>query len=167
MLNDVRKNFSLYIDGKGYAGQVEEVNPPKLTKKTEDFRGGGMNGPLKMGMGMESMDADFTMIQFSRDVLAQFGAVEGQYIPFTLREALESYDGTNTGVVHTMRGTITEIDQGSVKAGDKPAIKFMINLNYYKLQHGDVVVQEIDLTNMVHIVNGVDVLAAQRKNLGL
>ncbi len=25
---DVRKNFNLFVDGKGYAGQVEEFTPP-------------------------------------------------------------------------------------------------------------------------------------------
>lgn len=164
---DVRKNFNLHIDGRGYAGQVDEVTPPKLTKKTEEFRGGGMNAPVKLGMGQEAMDADFTLIQFSRDVLSLYGVAEGQFVPFTLREALESYDGTTTPVTHVMRGTITEIDQGAAKAGEKTQLKVSMNLNYYKLVHGDVVVQEIDIINMVHIVNGVDVLADQRAALGM
>jgi uncharacterized protein len=164
---DVRKNFNLFVDGLGYAGQANNVNPPKLTKKTEEFRGGGMNMPVKLGMGMEAMDADFSMIQFSKDVLSLFGLAEGQYIPITLRENLESYDGTATPVIHVMRGQITELDQGTVEAGAKPDIKVSMNLNYYKLQHGDTVVQEIDVINMIHIVNGVDVLAEQRANLGM
>jgi P2 family phage contractile tail tube protein len=164
---DVRKNFNLFVDGQGYAGQANNVNPPKLTKKTEEFRGGGMNMPVKLGMGMEAMDADFSLIQFSKDVLSLFGLAEGQYIPLTLRENLESYDGTETPVIHVMRGQITELDQGTVEAGAKPDIKVSMNLNYYKLQHGDTVVQEIDVINMIHIVNGVDVLATQRANLGM
>ena len=164
---DVRKNFNVTVDGRGYAGQCEEVNPPKVTQKTEEFRGGGMNAPVKLNMGMEAMDTDFTMIQFSRDILALHGAVAGAFIPFTLREALESYDGTVTPVTHVMRGTITETDQGSVKAGDKTQLKISMNLNYYKLMHGDTVVHEIDIVNMVHIVNGVDMLQAQRSALGM
>lgn len=164
---DVRKNFNLFIDGKGFAGQVEEVTPPKLTLKTEEFRGGGMNAPVKLSMGQEAMDADFTMIQFSRDALSYWGVAEGQFVPFTLRESLESYDGTTTPVTHVMRGKVLEVDMGSVKAGEKPALKLSMNLNYYKLMHGDVVVHEIDIINMVHIVNGVDMLAAQRAALGM
>jgi P2 family phage contractile tail tube protein len=164
---DVRKNFNLFVDGQGYAGQVNSVTPPKLTKKTEEFRGGGMHAPIKLGMGMEAMDADFSMIQFSKDVLSLFGLAEGQYVPITLRENLESYDGTETPVMHVFRGQITEIDQGNVEAGAKPEIKVSMNLNYYRLQHGDTVVQEVDIINMIHIVNGVDVLADQRANLGM
>ncbi|WP_290877130.1 phage major tail tube protein [Aquabacterium sp.] len=164
---DVRKNFNLFVDGTSYAGQVDEVNPPKLTLKTEEFRAGGMNLPIKLNMGQEAMDADFSMIAFDRKILALYGVAEGQFVQFTLRENLESYDGTTTPVVHSMRGKITEFDQGSVKAGDKPSLKIGLNLNYYKLQHGDVVVQEIDAVNMIHIVNGVDMMATQRANLGM
>lgn len=164
---DVRKNFNLFIDGRGYAGQCDEVTPPKLTLKTEEFRGGGMNAPIKLGMGQEAMDADFTMIAFDRDVLSYYGVAEGAFVPFTLRESLESYDGTTTPVTHVMRGKILEIDMGSVKAGEKPMLKASMNLNYYKLMHGDVVVQEIDIINMIHFVNGVDMLAAQRAALGM
>jgi len=34
------KNMNLYIDGKGYAGVIEEITLPKLTLKSEEFRGG-------------------------------------------------------------------------------------------------------------------------------
>jgi hypothetical protein len=164
---DVRKNFNAFVDGRGYAGQVDEFTPPKLTLKTEEFRGGGMNAPVKLGMGQEAMDADFTMIQFSREVLSLWGVVEGQFVPVILRESLESYDGTVTAVTHTLRGKILEVDMGSVKAGEKPMLKVSMNLNYYKLQHGDKVIQEVDIINMIHFVNGVDMLAAQRAALGM
>lgn len=46
MTAKVLKNFSLFVDGRGYAGKAEEVTPPKLTIKTEEFRGGGMDAPI-------------------------------------------------------------------------------------------------------------------------
>lgn len=164
---DVRKNFNLFVDGESYAGQVDEINPPKLSLKVEEHRAGGMNMPVELNLGHELMVADFSMVAFDRKVLALYGVAEGQFVQFTLRENLESYDGTQTPVIHSMRGKIKEFDQGTVKPGDKPQIKVGLTLNYYKLQHGDVVVQEIDAVNMVHIVNGVDIMAVQRANLGM
>lgn len=163
---DIRKNFAASVDGKGYIGQVDEFTPPKLTRKTEEYRAGGMNAPIKIGMGQEAMDCDITLKQYSRDILSLFGLAEGQAVPVTLREVLESSDGTTTTVIHTMRGTVTEMDQGSAKAGEPGTLKASLNLSYYKLQHGGVVVQEIDIPNMVHIVNGFDVLQKQREALG-
>lgn len=164
---DVRKNLNLFVDGRGYAGQIEEFNPPKLALVTEDFRAGGMDAPVELTMGMEKLEADFSLISYDKDVLSLFGVAEGALVPFVAREALESFDGTVTPVIHTMRGKIREIDPGTSKAGDKPSLKVAMALTYYKLQHGDATVIEVDVENMVRVVNGNDSLAAIRAALGL
>ena len=164
---DVRKNLNLFVDGRGYAGQIEEFNPPKLALVTEDFRAGGMDAPIELTMGMEKLEADFSLISYDKDVLSLFGVAEGSLVPFVAREALESFDGTVTPVVHTMRGKIRELDPGTSKAGDKPSLKVAMALTYYKLQHGDATVIEIDVENMVRSINGVDALAGIRNALGL
>lgn len=164
---DVRKNLNLFVDGRGYAGQVEEFNAPKLTLTTEDFRGGGMHAPLELTMGHEKLECDFSLIAYDPDILANFGVVEGRQIQFTAREALESHDGTVTPVVHSMRGKIKEIDPGTSKPGEKASLKVSVALSYYRLTHGVRVVNEFDVQNMVVIQNGVDTLAAFRTALGI
>lgn len=164
---DIRKNFNAFVDGRGYAGQVDEFNAPKLTLQTEEFRGGGMDVPIDVTMGMEKMVTDFSLMAYDRNVLALFGVTEGARVPLVLREQLESFDGTTTAVVHTMRGKITELDPGTSKPGSLPLLKVAMSLTYYKMQHGDQVVHEIDAENMVRIINGVDILAAARNALGI
>ena len=164
---DVRKNLNLFVDGRGYAGQVEEFNAPKLALVTEEFRAGGMDAPVELTMGMEKLECDFSLISYDRDVLSLFGVAEGALVPFVAREALESFDGTVTPVVHTMRGKIREMDPGTSKAGEKPSLRVAMALTYYKLQHGDTTVLEIDVENMVRVVNGADALSATRAALGL
>lgn len=164
---DVRKNINLFVDGRGYAGQVEEFNAPKLALITEEFRAGGMDAAIELTMGMEKLEADFSLISYDRDVLSKFGVAEGAFVPFVARESLESFDGTVTPVIHTMRGKIREIDPGTSKAGGKPSLKVAMALTYYKLQHGDTTVIEVDVENMVRVVNGNDSLAATRAALGM
>lgn len=164
---DVRKNLNLFVDGRGYAGQIEDFNAPKLTLKTEEFRAGGMDTPVDISMGMEKLTTDFSLKAYDANVLALFGVAEGSVVPFVAREALESFDGTVKAVVHTMRGKITEIDPGTSKAGEAPALKITMTLEYYKLTHNAIIVHEIDVPNMVRIVNGVDVLEAFRLALGI
>lgn len=164
---DVLKNLTLWVDGRGMAGQVEEIELPKLTQQTEDFRGGGMNAPIKITMGMEALTASFSLIAYDRDVLALFGVTEGSNVQFTVRGALESFDGTVTPVVISMRGKITEQDPGTWKPGQVPTLKNAMALNYYKLEHGGSVVTEIDVENMIANINGTDVLATMRSALGL
>lgn len=163
----VRKNFTISVDGRGYAGDVDEFNAPKLAVKTEEFRAGGMDAPIKLDMGKEAMDADFSLKSYDPDVLSYFGVAEGNDTPFTAREVLESADGTTTSVVHTMFGKVIEMDGGTSKAGEMVVQKITMSLRYYKLEHGGRVVQEIDIANMIHIVDGVDTLANQRAALGL
>jgi len=164
---DVRKNITLNVDGRGYAGKLSEFNAPKLVQKTEEYRAGGMNAPIELNMGMEKLECDFSMISYDRNVLALFGLVDGAQVPLTAREALESQDGTVTPVVHVMRGKVKEQDPGTSAPGAVNPIKFTVALSYYRLEHGGAVIQEIDVENMVHVVNGVDVLAAHRAALGI
>lgn len=164
---DIRKNFNLFVDGRGYAGQADEFNAPKLTLQTEEFRAGGMDAPIDVTMGMEKLVCDFSLKSYDRNVLALFGIVEGSNVPVTVREALESYDGTTTAVAHTMRGKITEIDPGTSKPGELPPLKVTMTLSYYKMKHGETVVHEIDVENMVRVINGTDVLSDLRAALGI
>jgi P2 family phage contractile tail tube protein len=163
----VRKNFTLSVDGRGYAGDIEEFNAPKLTLKTDEFRAGGMDAPIKLNMGMEVMDCDFSMKSYSADVMALFGLAEGNLVPLIAREVLESADGTVTAVIHTIYGTVTEMDPGTSKPGEAAMLKITMNLRYYKLEHGSRIVHEVDIVNMIHVVDGADVLADQRAALGL
>jgi P2 family phage contractile tail tube protein len=164
---DVLKNLTAWVDGRGYAGQVKDVNPPKLTQKTDEFQGGGMVAPVAITVGMEKLMADFQLIAYDADVLALFGVVEGSAVPLTIRGALESFDGTVTSIVMTMRGKITELDPGTWTPGEVPFLKCTMALNYYKLQHGTKVVTEIDVENMIASISGTDTLTAFRAALGL
>ncbi|MDH5179761.1 MAG: phage major tail tube protein [Gammaproteobacteria bacterium] len=167
MITDVLKNMALFIDGRGYAGKADEIVPPKLTLKTEEYRAGGMDAPIEVDMGMEKLEASFTLSAFDKEVLKLFGLAAGNQVPMTFRSALEAEDGTITPVVMSMRGKIREVDMGTWKSGEKATLKVTMGLHYYKLTHGQDVVHEIDVENMIRMVNGTDQLANQRSALGI
>ena len=164
---DIRKNFNLFVDGKGFAGNTDEANMPELALQTEEYRAGGMDAPIDITMGMEKLTADFTLNSHSKDVLSLFGIKEGVTKSFTVREAMESFDGTVTPVVHNLTGKIIKISQGTSKAGEAPKDKYDLSLTYYKQTIGSDIVHEIDVINMVRIINGTDVLADIRSALGM
>lgn len=166
-VRNVRKNLNLTVDGKGYAGQIDAFNAPRLRLQTESFRAGGMEAPVEVPMGMEKLECDFSLVSYDADVLAAFGVREGAETSVVVREALESFDGTVTPVVHSMRGRIRSIDPGISKPGEKPALKVEMALVYYRLTHGGKDVIEIDVQNMVRVVNGVDMLKPAREALGI
>ncbi|MGZ4953587.1 MAG: phage major tail tube protein [Methylobacter sp.] len=167
MLNDILKNLNLFVDGRGYAGNVEELSPPKLTMKTEEFRNGGMDAPVEVEMGMEKLEASFSLTKYDAEVLKIFGLAPGNTKPMTFRGSLSGEDGVEKAVVIQMQGMLKEMDPGSWKPGDKASLKGTVALRYYKHTIGTEVVHEIDVPNMIRIVNGVDQLAVTRKNLGM
>ncbi|MCL6419416.1 phage major tail tube protein [Aestuariirhabdus haliotis] len=167
MLDDILKNMALFVDGRGFAGNVEELTLPKLTLKTEEFRNGGMDAPIEVEMGMEKLESEFTLTRFDKNVLKLFGLAPGQLTPLTIRGAVISDDGTQTAVVVNLQGIVREMDPGNWKPGEKATLKIMLALRYYKLTHGGDVVHEIDIPNMVRTIGGVDQLSAVRSALGI
>lgn len=161
------KNFLLFNDGVGYIGEVPEVTLPKLQRKMEDYQGGGMQGPIKLDMGMQGMDAQWTAAGFMADYLSQWGAVTHDAVQLRFAGALQGDDGVIGQLEVVMRGRHEEIDFGKAKAADKTEIQVKTVLSYYALILDGVTLIEIDLVNMVEIVNGVDRLADIRSALGI
>ncbi|STI98410.1 Major tail tube protein FII [Escherichia coli] len=44
--------FTLFVNGENEVGKVTSVTPPKLTRKTESYRGGGMMGAVSIDLGL-------------------------------------------------------------------------------------------------------------------
>jgi len=166
MLDQVLKNMNLFVDGRGYAGDVQEMTPPTLTVQTEEFRGGGMDAPANLDMGMEAMECSFTLTKYDKEVLKQFGLAQGNVMPLTMRGHLESDDGSSEAIVINLRGKITTLEPGTWTPGDKATLQGTVSLRYYKYTQGGEVLHEIDVPGMKRIIGGVDQLADMRANLG-
>lgn len=162
------KNFILFNNGNSYLGEVPEVSPPKLGRKTEDYRAGGMAGPIKLDQGMEGLEMEWTAAGYLRDVFAQWGVLKHDGVMLRFAGALQADDTEEAVAVEIVaRGRHTEIDFGKAKAGDNTEIKIKTSLSYYKLSVGGQAVIEIDLVNMVEVVDGVDRLQSIRQALGI
>lgn len=57
------KLMNLFIDGVSYLGVVQSVTLPKLTRKLENYRGGGMNGsaPVDLGLDDDALSAEISL----------------------------------------------------------------------------------------------------------
>lgn len=164
---NVLKNFNLYVEGRGLAGQILDFTPPKLSIKTDEYRAGGMDAPIELDMGMEKLEASGTLKGFDREVLSLMGLSSGAPVRVVARGALEDYDGTVRPVVYTMAGRFKEQDHGTMKPGEVSELKFTFSCVYYRYEHDFTIVHEIDIENMTRVVNGVDQLKAKRQALGM
>lgn len=164
---DILKYLNLIVDGRGYAGKIQEYSPPDLVLSTEEFRGGGMDAPIDLDMGQEKMTTSFVLTSYDDDVLALWGIKDGSTAQMTAKGSLESLDGTKTAVSHAMQGKIISVARGTWGSGGTPSLTITVSLRYYRETHGLRVLQEIDVINMVRVVDGVDQLAEHRANIGV
>jgi uncharacterized protein len=161
------KSMNIFADGLSYIGQATAVTLPKLTRKMEDFRGAGMNAPVKVDMGMEGLVLEFTCGGFMVDALAGFGAARHDATQLRFAGAYQRDDTGDVDAVEvTVRGRYSEIDMGDAKPGDDTEHKFKAELSYYRLEVAGREVILIDIPNMVEIIDGVDRLADQRAAIG-
>lgn len=162
------KNMNLFNDGVSYMGQITEVTPPKLTRKMEEYRAGGMNAPMETDHGMEKLELQWKCGGLMEQVLKQFGVTSHSGVMLRFAGAYQRDDsGAVDAVQIVVRGRHKEIDAGNAKPGDNTEFSIISTLTYYKLTINNVDVIEIDVLNMIEKVNGVDMLAEQRRAIGL
>ena len=167
MIDNVLKNFALFVDGRGYAGQADEVELPKLKVKTEEFRGGGLDAPVEIDMGMEKLEMGYTLSGFQREILGLFGIGIGLPTVLTLRGGLQDENGLVTPMMVNVAGKTKDLDFGTWKPGDKAQCKAMMSVSYLLITHGVIPVIEIDVPNMVRRINGIDQLLPMKLALGV
>lgn len=165
------KYLNLFNDGLSYMGVVSSVTLPKLTRKLENYRGGGMNGSAAIDLGLDddALAVEWTIGGFPDDDLwSQYAVPGASDVPLRFSG---SYQRDDTGDIFSieivMRGRHKEIDGGDNKQGENTETKISTQCTYYKLMVDGKELIEIDVVNMIEKVNGVDRLAQHRKNIGL
>ena len=162
------KNFATFVDGVNYMGETPEVTLPTLSRKMEEYRSGGMNGPVGIDLGQEKMEAEIKAAGWQTDLLARFGAPTHDAVMLRFAGAIQADDDAAVQAVEVvMRGRIQQAKPDNAKAGDMTNMTYKYSLSYYKLTENGEVRVEIDLVNLVEIVDGDDNLAAVRTALGV
>lgn len=163
------KMMDLFNEGESYLGQTGEITIPKLVRKLEDWRGGGMNGNVKIDLGLGDDITEFNWKLGGIDdlIIEQWGAPTVSANMLRFAGSYQRDDtGETTAVEIVVRGRHEEIDFGNQKAGDDTETSVKTIWSYYKLSIDNVVKVEIDIPNMIEMVNGVDLNAKHRANIG-
>ncbi|ODN41547.1 phage major tail tube protein [Piscirickettsia litoralis] len=162
-LPKVLKNFHLFLDGESWAGLATEVTLPSFEINTEDHRAGGMDSSVPIDLGMEKMEAAFTLNEFVPKTFKMFGKWDTL---LRFKGTLSGPNGAQSMEV-VMRGLIKKVDPGSIKSGEVSELKGDITLTYCKVSINNEDLIEVDVLNMIRKIDGVDQLEEQRNHLGL
>ena len=161
------KNMNTYLDGVGHLGIIAAFTVPKIALKMEEWRGGGMLGPIMIDQGLDKIEAEFTMGGLIVAALRQFGATRHDAAMIRFAGA---YQDDATGAVKaaefTMRGRYSELDFGEAKPGDDTEHKSKMACSYLRIDIDGRNWLEIDLLAGIFIVDGVDRYAEIRAAVG-
>ncbi|WP_433589646.1 phage major tail tube protein [Pseudomonas koreensis] len=164
------KNLNLFNDANSYVGVVKTVTLPPLGRKMENYRGGGMNGPVKADLGFTDEGIQFEWKTGGLDLISlrQFGAVNASGVALRFSGAFQRDDtGDISAVEVVMRGRHETIEMGEAQPGEDTEHSITTTCSYYKLIVDNEDIIEIDLLNFIEKVNGVDMLEKQRAAIGL
>jgi P2 family phage contractile tail tube protein len=162
------KNFNVFTDGVNQIGVATEVTPPKWAIKMEEWRGGGMLGPVMIDVGLDKLEIDFTLGGLSDAAFRAFGtaAYDGSVLRFA-----GAYQDDSSGAVRAAEiscaGRYQEIDMGNAKAGGDTEHKYKLACSYVRLDVDGVTWIEVDLVAGIFIVFGTDRYAEIRAALGV
>lgn len=165
------KRLNVFIDGQSWVGEAEDFTPAKLSRKFENYRGGGMSGSVGVDMGFDdsALDVSFTFGGYGEPLLRCMGEPKADGTSLRFAGSLQRDDtGEVVAVEIVCRGRFKELDRGTLKSGDNTQAKVSMVNTYYKETINDQVIHEIDLLNMIEIgPDGVDRMAEHRAAIGL
>ena len=115
----VLNNCNMILDGMSMAGRVLELTLPKIAIKKEDYRAGGMDGPISMDQGMEQMEFGFSISGVTKEAMGKMALVDGLAYDTEFRGAFMDWRGKVVSATAIMRGRLWELDPGKWKPGDK------------------------------------------------
>ena len=168
MLPRTLKNFNVFVDTHSWAGVAESVTIPKITKKTEDFRGAGMIGDVSLSMGYEKLEGEVVYAGFDVKQYRQLGVCGTSDLPVRFVGMYQRQDNCTSQIVEIYtRGQAIELDPGDSKNGEKTEIKMSYNYTYYRMEVDGVVEVELDFINGTERFGETDVAKSIKELLGL
>ncbi len=168
MLPRTLKNFNVFVDTHSWAGVAESVTIPKITKKTEDFRGAGMIGDVSLSMGYEKLEGEVVYAGFDVKQYRQLGVCGTSDLPVRFVGMYERQDNCTSQIVEIYtRGQAIELDPGDSKNGEKTEIKMSYNYTYYRMEVDGVVEVELDFINGVERFGETNLAQSIKALLGL
>lgn len=156
-LDFILQSFTININGFGMAGSGEKCKLPKIKKKMEKYRGGGMVAPRQHALGYEEFEFDCDLSAVNPQVIAQSAFLVSKGVSFSVRAFLDGDQNTTHSLYMYMRGEAIENDFGEWEAGKKSMMKIKFALDALNLTVDGASIFDIDIENGVNTWNGTDV----------
>lgn len=172
MAIDIKKltNCNVYMDGLSTFGRAEEISLPDISAKMAEHKALGMVGTVEFFSGLEKMEAKIKWAgpypEIQRKAANFFRSWD-----FQVRGNMTSHDSSGITAQEPykvfMTGSFKKHPGGNFKQHENVDMENMLNITYIKLVVNDETIYEVDALANIYRVNGEDLLATYRANLGL
>lgn len=162
-------NANVYVDGNSYMGRAEQITLPDVSPKMADHKALGMIGEMELPSGLTKMSAKIKWNTVDAEIMRK------THDPYTsvrimVRASLETFEGstrtTQQPVVAFLQGSFKKAGGLDFKAQDNVELENEMNVTAYKVMIGGVTVVDIDVMANIWSVDGTDLLAQYRANIG-
>lgn len=164
------KHLNFFNEGHSYLGESESFTRPKLSRKLEAWRGGGMGGAAHVDHGLDddSLDVEWVVGGYAAQAIRQMGIANVGGILLRFVGSVQREDTAAVSALEiVVRGRHSELDTGEYKTGEDSNTTITTKCVYYKETLNGEVLVEIDLLNGVEIFGGVDRMAEHRRAIGM
>lgn len=163
-------NANIYVDGNSWLGRAEEVTLPVITSKMSEHKALGMVGMVELFSGIDKLEARIKWNSVYKDVFKK-AANPTKTVQMQVRASLENYGsegktGESACVVY-MTAQFKALPLGTFKQNENVELESALNVTYIKLVVGGETILELDVLANIYTVDGVDLLATYRANLGI
>jgi P2 family phage contractile tail tube protein len=161
---------NVYFNSVSTHGTASEVTCPDLTPVMGEYKALGMAGILEFFKGFEKLEATIKW-KFADTEIRKACANFVQPADIMVRSNRARWDSggiiDNVPVVIYLKGTPTKHQGGGYKAQEATEFETTFTCFFFKEEvDGDPIV-EVDVMNNIYKVDGVDLLAEYRMNLGV
>jgi P2 family phage contractile tail tube protein len=155
-LDYVLQAFNSYIDGVGKLGSGERLQTPKLVKKAERMRGGGMLAERNHVMGYELFAFEAEYNSFDPQIIRHGGLFSKKSVPLSFTAALDGDEDARHTASFTCAGQFIEVDNGDWRAGAKAMLRVRGSLDRLKLVIDGETIYDIDVPANKYVIGDVD-----------
>lgn len=164
------RDANVYVNGTSTHGQSTEITLPNIQASKSEYKALGMAGTLKLFNGFDALEATIKWSSPNNDVKIAC-ADPRKVVDLMIRSTRDVYvNGDLTEeqpVIYFVKGTCNNYGLGTLKAKDDTETETKIDLTYVKEVVNGQELVELDIANNIFRINGEDMLAQYRQNLGL
>jgi P2 family phage contractile tail tube protein len=161
---------NVYLNDASLHGQAQEVTCPDISAVMTDYKALGMVGSVELFNGFDKLEASIKWTFPENDIkkaCANFLVPVDMMVRSSKAEFVNGAISVEKPVVIYMVGLPKKHQGGSFKPKEDTELESTFAVTYYKEEvDGDVII-ELDVLNNIYKVDGEDLLAERRQNLGI